>query len=101
MRNDRFSVVALIGACAAALLVAGAGAPPARAASLNATRSNTQHNVYFRDLSAEGRNALKRLCAEHGGQVVTNDKGQIGCQLELLTDSKNVSDGAAKGQASE
>ena len=42
---------------------------------------------------------LKSLCAKHGGVVVTNDKGQLGCQVGSINDSKNISNRAAKGQA--
>jgi hypothetical protein len=100
MRNNCFSAAALIGACATVILIASAGAALA-AVNNTTTRSNTQHNVYFRDLSGAGRAALKGLCAKHGGQVVTNDKGQVGCQVGSLSDSKHIADGAAKGQATE
>ena len=100
MRNNGFSAVALIGACATVILVASAGAALAHVNNTT-TRSNTQHNVYFQDLSGAGQAALKRSCAKHGGQVVTNGMGQVGCQAGSLNDSKNISDGAAKGQASE
>jgi hypothetical protein len=100
MPNTRFSVVALLGSCATLLLlVASAGAAPA--ANQSSARSNRPTNVYFRSLSPEGQTVLKRLCAEHNGQVITNDEGQMGCQVGSLNDSKNISDGAAKGQANE
>lgn len=99
-------------ACASigALAVCALGATGAFAAAKVVSHSNTNNNrstttamenVYFQNLSPKGQDALKRLCAEHGGQVVTNDKGQMGCQVGSLNDSKNISDGAAKGQANE
>jgi hypothetical protein len=72
----------------------------AQAINYNASKSNTG-NVYFRDLKPKGQEALRTQCAAHGGHVVTNRKGQLGCQAGSLTDSKNISDGAAKGQANE
>jgi hypothetical protein len=98
MRTNNVSVVASICVCAAALLAASASASQ----TYNASHSNiTVDNVYFRTLSVKGQEALRSLCAEHNGHVVTNDKGQLGCQVGSLNDSKNISDGAAKGQASE
>jgi hypothetical protein len=98
MRTNKASVVASICVCAAALLASSADA----AKSYNASHSNvTLANVYFRALGVKGQEALRSLCAEHNGQVVTNDKGQLGCQVGSLNDSKNISDGAAKGQANE
>jgi hypothetical protein len=87
------SVVVL---AAVALTTIGASA----AVNYNASKSNTG-NVYFRDLNPKGQEALRTLCAARGGQVVTNKKGQFGCQAGSLADSKNISDGAAKGQANE
>jgi len=98
MRTNDVSVVALICVCAAAVLAASSSA----AQSYNASHSNvTADNVYFRTLSVKGQEVLKSLCAEHNGHVVTNDKGQLGCQVGSLSDSKHISDGAAKGQATE
>jgi hypothetical protein len=98
MRSEYVSAVTLIGACAVALLVASTSA--SAAVNYNSSKSNSG-NVYFRTLSPKGQEALKGLCAAHGGQVVTNAKGQLGCQVGSLSDSKNISDGAAKGQATE
>jgi len=98
MRTDHVSAVTLVCVCAAALLVASASASK----TYNSSHSNTAtDNVYFTTLSVKGQEALKSLCAEHNGHVVTNDKGQLGCQVGSLNDSKDISDGAAKGQASE
>jgi len=52
-------------------------------------------------LSPDGQKALRTLCAAKGGAIVANAKGQQGCQVGSINDSKNISDGAAKGQASE
>ena len=93
MRAKQASVSILTGLALAAQ-AASAGA----AVNYNASKSNT---VYFADLTAHGRLALKTLCTKHGGVVVTNAKGQLGCQVGSLTDSKHISDGAAKGQATE
>jgi hypothetical protein len=98
MRTKYVSAVTLIGVCGAALLVASTSA--AQSVNYNSSKSNTG-NVYFRDLSPKGQEALRSLCAAHSGHVVTNDQGQLGCQVGSLNNSKNVSDGAAKGQASE
>ena len=96
-------------ACAsiAALAVCALGADGSFAAAKVKSHSNTNNNrsatenVYFQNLSPNEQDALKRLCDEHNGQVVTNDDGQVGCQVGSLKDSKNISDGAAKGQATE
>ena len=96
MGRNNGSVAASILVCAAALLAASATASK----TYNASHSNTA-NVYFQTLSVKQQQALKGLCAEHNGQVVINDKGQVGCQVGSLNDSKNISDGAAKGQANE
>ena len=98
MRAKPISAVMLIGSCAALLLGATTGA--AQAVNYNSSKSNSG-NVYFQNLNAKGQAALKSACAAHNGQVVTNDKGQLGCQAGSLAESKNISDGAAKGQASE
>jgi hypothetical protein len=96
MRAKQVSVSILTGLALAALLAASAGA----AVNYNASKSNTG-NVYFANLTGQGRLALKSLCAKHGGVVVTNAKGQLGCQVGSINDSKTISDGAAKGQANE
>jgi hypothetical protein len=98
MRAKSVSQVALIGVCATALLLASVGAEAA--VNFNSSKSNSG-NVYFQPLNAKGQAALKAACAAHKGTVVTNDQGQMGCQVGSLNDSKNISDGAAKGQASE
>jgi hypothetical protein len=69
------------------------------AVNCNSSKSNSG-NVYFRDLSPKGQKALQSLGAAQDGRVVTNDRGQTGCRVESINDSKNISDGAAKGQAS-
>ncbi len=74
MRAKQVSVSILTGLALAALLAASAGA----AVNYNASKSNT---VYFANLTAQGRLALKTLCTKHGGVVVTNAKGQLGCQV--------------------
>jgi hypothetical protein len=89
------SVAALIGA--GAVLAGGA----ALAATSDRPAVGAPANVYFQALSPAGQAALRKLCAAAGGQVVANAKGQLGCQVGSLNDSKNISDGAAKGQASE
>ena len=98
MRAKSVSRATFFGVCAAALLLASASAEAA--VNYNSSKSNSG-NVYFQPLSTKGQAALKAACAAHGGTVVTNDKGLLGCQVGSLNDSKNISDGAAKGQASE
>jgi hypothetical protein len=83
---------------AAALLVVSARAEPS--VNYNSSKSNFG-NVYFRDLNGKGRAALRTACAAHKGQIVTNDKGQMGCQVGSAAESKHITDGAAKGQADE
>jgi hypothetical protein len=87
----------------AAFTLTGGGAAADPSINYNASKSNTG-NVYFRDLSPKAQKALQSLCAEHNGHVVTNDRGQMGCQVESINVSKSISDGAdgaAKGQATE
>ena len=102
MRDHRGPILTLAGSSVVvlttlALTTICASAP---AVNYNSSKSNTG-NVYFRDLNPKGQEALRTLCATHGGHVLTNKKGQLGCQVGSLTDSKHISDGAAKGQASE
>jgi len=101
MQNRRGRILMLAGSAVivlatVALTTIGASA----AVNYNSSKSNTG-NVYFRDLNPKGQEALRALCATRGGHVVTNKKGQLGCQAGSLADSKNISDGAAKGQANE
>jgi len=98
MRAKSVSQACSIGVSAAALLMVSAVAEAA--VNYNASKSNTG-NVYFQDLNAKGQAALKNACAAHKGTVVTNDKGQLGCQVGSASESKEISDGAAKGQANE
>jgi|HubBroStandDraft_1064217.scaffolds.fasta_scaffold126165_2 hypothetical protein len=90
-----FASAVMIGVCGATLLLASSSVA---AVNYNASKSNT---VYFQDLSAKQQAALKAACAAHKGQIVTNDRGQLGCEVGSLDESKNISDGAAKGQANE
>jgi len=96
VRTNRVAVAASILVCAATLSAASPGASK----TYNASHSNLA-SVYFQTLNVKGQAALKSLCAAHDGQVVTNGKGQLGCQVGSLNDSKHISDGAAKGQANE
>jgi hypothetical protein len=98
MRTRSVSQVAFVGACAAALLMASAGAEAA--VNYNSSKSNSG-SVDFQPLNAKQQAALKAACAAHKGTVVTNDKGQIGCDVGSLNESKTITDGAAKGQANE
>lgn len=122
MRNHQISMLTRAGACftvlAAVALTAGSALAAdsghgigmtsgggskgltSTAVNYNSSKSNTG-NVFFQDLTPSGQAALRSSCAKHGGQVVSNDKGQLGCQVNSLSESKNVSDGAAKGEATE
>jgi hypothetical protein len=98
VRKNQIAQLALFSSCAALLFFASAGAA---LADQNPLRPDDQRNVFFRDLNQQGRSALQKACAAARGQVVVNEKGQLGCQVGSFADSKNISDGAAKGQANE
>jgi hypothetical protein len=98
MRTKSVVQASFIGACATALLMVSGSAEAA--VNYNASKSNTG-NVYFQPLNTRQQAALKAACTAHKGTVVTNAKGEIGCQVGSLSESKDITDGAAKGQASE